>query len=58
LKIPGVNPAQPIKNLVPSYGRPSDFKPGLNQLDVDLGPGRFHMFEINTPNLGKQLPAY
>jgi hypothetical protein len=58
LQIPGLNPSQPIKNLVPSYGRPSDFQPGPNQLAVDLGPGRFHMFEINTPNLARQLPAY
>jgi glycosidase len=58
LQIPGLNPTQPMKNLVPSYGRPSDFKPGFGQLSVDLGPGRFHMFEINTPNLAQQLPAY
>jgi glycosidase len=58
LNIPGLNPSQAIRNLVPSYGRPSYFNPGLHQLSVDLGPGRFHMFEINTPGLTQKLKAY
>ncbi len=58
LAIPGFLPTQPMTNRVPGYGRPSYFYPGINQMSVDLGPGRFHMFEINTPNLAKQLPSY
>jgi glycosidase len=58
LAIPGLNPTQPMTNLVPGYGRPSYFYPGTNQMSVDLGPGRFHVFEINTPNLAQQLPSY
>jgi hypothetical protein len=55
LNIPGLNHSQPMINLVPGYGRPSYFYPGNNQLSVDLGPGRFHVFEINTPNLADDL---
>lgn len=58
LAIPGLNPKQPMTNLVPGYGRPSYFYPGNNQMSVDLGPGRFHMFEIDTPNLAQELPNY
>jgi len=58
LNIPGLSPEQPMTNLVPGYGRPSYFYPGVNQMSVDLGPGRFHMFEINTPYLAQQLPNY
>lgn len=58
LSIPGMNSFQPLNNLAPSYGRPSQFYPGVNQLEVDLGPGRFHIFEINTPFLSRSLPTY
>jgi hypothetical protein len=58
LHIPGLSPLQPMANLAPEYGRPSRFVPGQDQLSVNLGPGRFHVFEINTPNLPRQLPAY
>lgn len=58
LNIPGLLPTQPMQNLVPGYGRPSYFYPSTNQISVDMGPGRFHMFEINTPNLSQQLPTY
>lgn len=58
LKIPGLTATQPLMNLAPEYGRPSRFVAAQDQLFVNLGPGRFHMFEINTPNLPQQLPAY
>jgi glycosidase len=58
LSIPGMTAFQPLNNLAPSYGRPSQFFPGVNQLEVDLGPGRFHVFEINTPLLSQYLPTY
>lgn len=58
LSIPGLLPTKPMKNLVPGYGRPSYFYPGQQQISVDLGPGRFHLFEIDTPNLSQQLPSY
>lgn len=58
LNIPGLLPTQPMQNLVPGYGRPSYFYPSTNQISVDMGPGRFHMFEINTPHLAQVLPTY
>jgi glycosidase len=58
LNIPGLLQNQPMQNLVPGYGRPSYFYPSDNQISVDMGPGRFHMFEINTPHLAQQLPTY
>lgn len=58
LHIPGFNPTKPMQNLVPDYGGHSKFQPGPDQLSVDLGPGRFHMFEIDTPNLAQRLDAY
>lgn len=58
LSIPGMTAFQPLNNLAPSYGRPSQFYPGVNQLEVDLGPARFHIFEINTPFLSRNLPTY
>jgi hypothetical protein len=58
LKIPDFSANQTLMNLAPEYGRPSRFVPGNNQLQVNLGPGRFHMFEIDTPNLSLRLPTY
>jgi hypothetical protein len=58
LQIPGLQPNQPLVNLAPEYGQPSDLIPRLGELNVDLGPARFFVFEINTPNLGVSLPAY
>jgi hypothetical protein len=58
LQIPGLSPAQPLVNLAPEYGQPSEFTPQLGELKVNLGPARFFVFEINTPNLALNLPAY
>lgn len=54
IQVPGLKDTQKMKNLVPSYGEKSKFQPRDNELKVDLGPGRFHMFEIDTPNIEKQ----
>jgi glycosidase len=58
LKIPGLSPSQTLRDLAPAYGRPSQFIPQQDALKVNLGPGRFHLFEIDTPNLAQQLTAY
>jgi glycosidase len=58
LSIPGLKENQPLKNLAPDYGGVSWMKPSANRLDVKLSPGRFYVFEINTPDLGKKLPTY
>ena len=57
LNIPGLAP-QTLDNLAPEYGRASNIQAGNGVVNVDLGPGRFHVFEINTPNLAQQLPSY
>jgi glycosidase len=58
LTIPGLSAAQPLNNLAPEYGLPSQFTPMDGGMTVNLGPGRLHVFEINTPQLGYQLPAF
>lgn len=54
VEIPGLKAYQKMQNLVPSYGDQSKFQPKDNALNVDLGPGRFHVFEINTPHIEDQ----
>lgn len=58
LTIPGLSAGQRLQNLAPEYGRASQFQLTQNQMQIDLGPGRFHVFEIDTPHLGASLPAY
>jgi glycosidase len=58
LDIPGLAPDQKLKNLAPAYGGTSWFNTQSNQMNVRLAPGRFYLFEINTPDLAKKLPAY
>jgi glycosidase len=58
LSIPGLQASQALTNLAPSYGRKSTFTVEQNGLKVDLGPGRFHMFEIDTPELPLRLNSY
>ena len=58
LMIPGLKENQPLKNLAPDYGGLSWMKASNNRLDVKLSPGRFYVFEINTPDLGKKLASY
>lgn len=55
VEIPGLKTYQNLKNLVPSYGEASKLQPRENTLRVDLGPGRFHLFEINTPHIEDQV---
>lgn len=58
LSIPGLKSTQKLLNLSPSYGRKSQFVVENNGLRVDLGPGRFHLFEIDTPELPLRLNSY
>ncbi len=55
VKIPGLKTYQNMQNLVPSYGEVSKMQPRENELKVDLGPGRFHLIEINTPYIEEQV---
>ena len=40
---------QKLENLLPSYGEESKFQVSQGEIAVDLGPGRIHVFEIDTP---------
>lgn len=51
IKVPGLSQNQPLSNLVMNYGEKSQFQKEDNKLIADLGPSRFHVFEINTPNI-------
>lgn len=51
VKVPTLKAAQELNNLLPSYGKESRFQVHDNELCVDLGPARVHVFEIDTPNI-------
>ena len=54
--VPGLSEKQSLKNLFPTDGESSEFQANDGSLTVDLGPGRIHMFEINTPEIEKLSP--
>lgn len=58
LFVPGLKVEQQLQNLAASYGRMSKFVVERNQIKADLGPGRFHVFEIDTPELPIRLNSY
>ncbi|MDX2084378.1 MAG: hypothetical protein SFZ03_03200 [Candidatus Melainabacteria bacterium] len=58
LNVPTLLPNQPFQDLAPYYGQQSRIQPTANQLDVDLSPGAFHVFALNTPLLPRVLPSY
>lgn len=51
IKVPTLKAEQKLNNLLPSYGKESLLQAKDNELCVDLGPARVHVFEINTPNI-------
>lgn len=51
--VPGLKPTEDIIDLCPSYGIKSGYAARNNAVEVNLGPARFHLFEINTPNIEK-----
>lgn len=51
IKIPTLKATQELNNLLPSYGKESILQARDNELNVDLGPARVHVFEIDTPNI-------
>jgi glycosidase len=53
IKVPSLQKNQPLKNLLPSYGKESIIQAENNALNVDLGPARAHVFEIYTPDVEK-----
>lgn len=53
IQIPGLKETQKLTNLFPSYGENSTIQASKERLNVELGKGRIHMFEIDTPNIEK-----
>ncbi len=51
IKIPTLKANQKLDNLLPSYGQESIFQAADNELHVDIGASRIHVFEIDTPNI-------
>lgn len=51
IKVPTLKADQKLENLLPSYGQPSILQAHDNELSVNLGPARVHVFEIDTPNI-------
>ncbi len=51
VEIPGLSENQKLSNLFKSYGENSEFQTANGQVITDLGPGRIHLFEIDTPNI-------
>ena len=49
IKIPTLREDQKLENLLPSYGQESIFQANKGELGVDIGAGRVHVFEIDTP---------
>lgn len=49
--VPGLRQDQSLQNLVPNYGEKSQFQKENGKLKVSLGTSRFHVFEINSPNI-------
>lgn len=49
VEVPTLKANQKLENLLPSYGEESKFQVSQGEVAVDLGPGRIHVFEIDTP---------
>lgn len=53
INIPGLKENQKLNNLFKSYGESSTLQATDDKLNVNLGTGRIHLFEIDTPNIEK-----
>ena len=51
IKIPGLKATQQLTDLAQPYGKKSLYKAQEDAIAVNLGPARFHVFEIDTPNI-------
>ncbi|MBP3820459.1 hypothetical protein J6G99_02310 [bacterium] len=51
VKVPTLKENQKLDNLLPKYGQDSKFQVSDGQIALELGPGRIHVFEIDTPNI-------
>ncbi|MBR1425785.1 hypothetical protein IJ579_09525 [bacterium] len=51
VEVPTLKGTQKLINLLPTYGEKSEFQVSNGEIAVDLGPGRIHVFEIDTPHI-------
>lgn len=51
INIPGLSASQKLNNLFPTTGETSTLQADEGKINVDLGPGRIHLFEVNTPDI-------
>lgn len=59
IQIPGLKSTQKLENLYKSYGENSVVQAHTDRLNVQLGRGRVHLFEVDTPNIEKtELKVY
>lgn len=52
--VPGMKSMDDLKDLPPSYGILSGYASRKDAVEINLGPARFHLFEINTPNIERE----
>jgi len=53
IEIPGLKESQKLTNLFKSYGENSTIQAVDGAMNVDLGSGRVHLFEVDTPDIEK-----
>ena len=51
IEVPGLKESQKLQNLFKSYGENSTLQAVDGKLNVSLGSGRIHLFEIDTPEI-------
>lgn len=49
IEVPTLKANQKLDNLLPSYGKESKFQVSQGEISAEIGPGRVHVFEIDTP---------
>lgn len=54
VEVPGLKKSQVLKDLAPPYSTKSSIRVGNNAVAVNLGTARFHLFEIDTPNIERE----
>ncbi len=56
VSVPGLKSGAALNNLLPSYGKESQLQAANDELRVQLGPARVHVFEIDTPQIECHVP--
>lgn len=49
VQVPTLKATQKLENQLPKYGQDSKFQVSQGEISMELGPGRIHIFEIDTP---------